>query len=125
MQGKLVNHLKMLCYEEILVNLMVFQKIETSVTNYDTWRPGYEGHADVRKSYSCIGTKVYTAPRDKNKITLVIEWSDAGKMEEFGNSDELKEAMKKSGSTGPPDVAVSDTNNFDVSGLDFQFETAN
>ncbi len=92
------------------------------VSNYDEWVEGFRNHGSVRKSYSCIGTTVYTEPGNKQAISVILEWTDKEKMQQFGGSDELKSAMKHSGVVSPPDVSFSDTT-IDVSSLAFQIKT--
>ena len=101
---------------------MIYEKLSFPVKSFDGWKPGFVNHADVRKAHSCVGTKVYTEPGNKNKIIVVMVWSDKGEMEKFGSSSELKEAMQKAGVTGPPQVSFQETE-FDVSSLELQFET--
>ena len=88
---------------------MIYQKLSFPVSSFDGWKPGFVNHADVRKAHSCVGTKVYTEPGNKNKISVVMVWTD-------------KEAMQKAGVTGPPEVSFQETE-FDLSSLELQFET--
>ena len=102
---------------------MVFQKITHTVTDFDKWSKGYKDNDSLRKSHSCVGTKVYTEAGNKNRVTAIMEWSDKVRMEQFSQSPELKQAMKHAGVTSPPEIGFSETNNFDVSSLELQFET--
>ena len=102
---------------------MVFQKITHTVIDFEKWSKGYKDNGSFRKSYSCIGTKVYTEVGNKNRVTAIMEWSDKGKMEQFGQSPGLKEAMKHAGVTSPPDLSFSETNDFNLSNFELQFET--
>ena len=102
---------------------MVFQKIVNIVADFDKWAVGFKNHADFRKSLTCVGAKVYTEKNDKNTVSIIMEWKDKAKMGEFGQSDELKAAMKNAGVTAPPEISVSDKNDFDISKLELQFET--
>lgn len=102
---------------------MVFQKIFQKVADYDKWVAGYKEHSSARKDFTCVGTSVYTEPGNKQNITIVLEWTDKSKMQEFGSSDALKNAMQNAGVVGPPEMNFSDSNTFDVSSLAFQFKT--
>ena len=101
---------------------MIYQKISFTVKDFDAWKPGFVAHSDVRKDHTCQKTRVYTLPGDKNKISVVMEWADKSRMEAFAGSDSLKEAMKNSGVISPPDIAVQEFD-FDLSGVELQFET--
>ena len=101
---------------------MVYQKLTHTVKDFDVWKPGFVNNADLRKSHSCTKTRVYTEPGNKNIISVVMEWADKDQMKKFGESPALKEAMKHAGVVSPPEVAFQD-NDFDVSNLEFQFET--
>ena len=93
------------------------------VADLDKWAEGFKKHADVRKQMSCVGAKVYSVKGNKQHVHIVMEWQDQAKMKEFGESPNLKEAMKNAGVTDPPEVEFSNTNNFNVSNFDLQFET--
>ena len=103
---------------------MVFQKIGFMVEDFDKWKGGFTSHGDVRKSFSSMGSKVYIDPGNNKSVVIVFEWGDADKMKNFGESDELKEAMKSAGVTGPPDIKVAGNEaELDVSGLTLSFST--
>ena len=105
------------------VIIMVFQQIVNKVKDFETWSVGFKNHADFRKNLSCVGAKVYTEQGNKNIITIIMEWSDKAKMQQFGQSDELKAVMKNAGVIAPPEIKVSDKNDFDVSKLELRFTT--
>lgn len=102
---------------------MVFQKIFNQVADQDKWVSGFKEHSSARKGFTCVGASVYTEPGNKQNITIVLKWSDGSKMQKFGSSNTLKNAMKNAGVVGSPEMDFCDTNTFDVSQLEFQFLT--
>ena len=79
--------------------------VRFSVADFDTWKAGFDAHKDSRLAAGGTGTEyVMQNAEDANEVVMLLEWSDLDKAKAFSGSDDLKEAMRKSGVTGPPDI---------------------
>jgi hypothetical protein len=77
--------------------------VRHSVSDFDTWKTAFDGHASVRTSHGAIGQRVL---HDGNNILVLIDFPDAASVQSFMADPSLAEAMKNGGVVGAPDVSV-------------------
>jgi heme-degrading monooxygenase HmoA len=84
---------------------MVYIHVRHTVKDYAMWREGFDKNAAARQAGGATD-EVYIMRNvdDPNEITVILGWSDVAKARAFTQSASLKEAMKKAGVTGPPEV---------------------
>ncbi len=84
---------------------MAFLYIRHKVEDYARWREGYDNHAAARQAGGSTG-EVYVMRNvdDPNEITVILGWSDLEKARLFTQSASLKEAMRRAGVTGQPEI---------------------
>ena len=81
--------------------LLVKHKIE----DYAKWKPVYDKHEAMRKVSGAKEARLYRSASNPNEITLLFEWDDFANARKFAESEDLKNAMKQAGVTGPPEVS--------------------
>ena len=79
--------------------------VKSKVANYAKWKMAYDAHDSVRLSYGCHSFLIGRGVQDSNTLLVAIKADDMAKAKEFAKSPNLKEAMKKSGVVGAPDMA--------------------
>jgi hypothetical protein len=84
--------------------IMMF--ITHKVGDYDKWLTNYEEHDSVRLSNGVHNYVIGYSTTDRTKIFVALKSDEANKAKAFGKSADLKQAMKKGGVTGTPDMHV-------------------
>ena len=67
------------------------------VADYEKWRPIFEEHGVVRKSFGCKGTQVFRNSEDPNEIVLLVEWDNLANARRFTQSTGEAESLRKAG----------------------------
>ena len=84
---------------------MVYINLRLNVADYNKWRTGFDANESYRKSAGATGiNQVYHDVDSPNDVTLILEWSEAGKAQAFLNDPRTKAAMDAAGVTGRPTV---------------------
>ncbi|HEY3421452.1 MAG TPA: hypothetical protein VGK23_12950 [Methanomassiliicoccales archaeon] len=87
---------------------MIHAIVRQNVKDFDAWKKVFDEDAGNRKTGSSKGGHLFRALDDPNNVFLLLEYEDLDKAKKFMNSDELKEAMKKAGVVGKPDIYLLD-----------------
>jgi quinol monooxygenase YgiN len=80
------------------------------VKNFDLWLKFFKSQESAKERQKG-GEKSYRILRtidDPNQLILINEWEEMGKLQEFAQSEHLKEMQKKSGVVEPPVIYVSE-----------------
>jgi hypothetical protein len=77
--------------------------VRHTVSDFDTWKPVFDGHAGVRAGHGATSTRVL---HDGNTVLVLIDFPDAASVQSFMADPSLAEAMSKGGVVGAPDVSV-------------------
>jgi hypothetical protein len=84
---------------------MVYIHVRHSVEDFARWREGFDSHAPARQAGGATDEAyVMRNVDDPNDVTVILGWNDLEKARTFTQSASLKEAMQKSGVTGPPEI---------------------
>ena len=87
---------------------MPYILVRHNVEAYATWRPAYDGHGAARQAGGCKGTHVFRNAEDPNEIVMLLEWDDLENARQLIQSEDLREAMERSGVTDQPDIYFLD-----------------
>jgi heme-degrading monooxygenase HmoA len=87
---------------------MIHTMIRQNVKDFDAWKIVFDEHGSERKLSGSKGGHVFRALDDPNNVFVLLEFDDLKKLKEFMSSDSLKEAMKKAGVVGKPDIYLMD-----------------
>ncbi|MFN2390703.1 MAG: cyclase [Pyrinomonadaceae bacterium] len=74
------------------------------VQDYSEWKTGYDAHEPSRAAAGLTEKHLLQDANDPNTVMLIFEAEDLKRAEEFSKSDDLREAMQKSGVLGKPDT---------------------
>jgi hypothetical protein len=77
--------------------------VRHTVSDFDTWKSAFDGHATVRSSHGATGERIL---HDGNAVLVLIDFPDGASAESFMADPTLADAMAKGGVVGAPDVSV-------------------
>ncbi|MBS1608863.1 MAG: hypothetical protein JSS70_08910 [Bacteroidetes bacterium] len=84
-------------------NLLV---VTHKVANFEKWKIGYEAHDSARLASGIHNYVLGRGLQDSNVVMIAMKVDDVAKAKAFGNSADLKNAMKKAGVIGAPTVFI-------------------
>ena len=87
---------------------MIHAMIRQNVKDFDAWKIIFDEDGSNRKMASSKGGHVFRSLDDPNNVFVLLEFEDLDKLKKFMDSDGLKEAMKKAGVIGKPDIYMMD-----------------
>lgn len=85
--------------------------IRHKVTDFDTWRRAFDEDAGTRRANGSSGWRVFHNHADPNEVWILLEWDDVMRARLFAKSDDLIDALLRSGVTDLPDYWFLDDTN--------------
>jgi uncharacterized protein (DUF1330 family) len=82
--------------------------VRHKVEEYAKWKPEFDEHGATRKAIGSKGGYLFRNIDDPNEVVVLIDMVDLQKAREFVQSEDLREAMQKSGVADQPDVYLLD-----------------
>ncbi|MEP7165426.1 MAG: hypothetical protein ABI741_12075 [Ferruginibacter sp.] len=82
--------------------------VKHTVTDFDKWKAGYMAHDSMRNAYGLSHYRLGRGIDDQKMVLVANKIADVQKAKEFAASASLKDAMKKAGVVGKPDVFYVD-----------------
>jgi len=81
--------------------------IRHKVNDYTKWRKVYDDFEATRTEMGEIGDSVFQLAGDPNDVTVIHDFDSVDKAKALLESSELREAMRKAGVEGQPDVWIT------------------
>jgi len=78
--------------------------VRHKVADFAKWKPVYDAHSSARQKAGLKEEHLFRNAEDPNEVLLLFSMQDVDKAKAFAASDDLREAMKKSGVSDKPDV---------------------
>ena len=88
--------------------------VRHKVADYAKWQISYDAHDSMRRASGLHNYVIGRGMADSNVILVAIKADDMAKAKAFSKSPTLKEAMQKSGVTGPPSMLFATTSYLDT-----------
>ena len=86
---------------------MVYVNVRHTVTDFEKWRPFFDGDQSRRKAAGATGSyQLYRDVNDPNTLTLFMEWDNEANANKFLKDPALAEVMQKAGVVGMPAVVA-------------------
>ena len=82
--------------------------IRHPVRDYAAWRPVYDAHEAARTAAGLTNGRVFRSTDDPNDILILHDTADRRRAEEFGRSGDLRDAMRRAGVVGQPEIRFAD-----------------
>ena len=86
--------------------------VSHGVEDYGAWRIVYDGFDDYRKRTGIIGHAVNQELGSPNRVIIYHQAEDLGALRTLASSTELKDAMKRGGVAGAPDIRFVEVADF-------------
>jgi heme-degrading monooxygenase HmoA len=74
------------------------------VAEFDKWLQVFEQHASMRQAAGFSNVHVWQGAGEPNNVFIYMEGDDLAKMQAFGQSEELKQAMQRAGVASAPQI---------------------
>lgn len=92
--------------------------IQHKVANFAKWKPMYESHDSIRRSYGLTNYILGRGLNDPNMVVVILKMDDVNKAKELTGSQDIKDRMQKGGVTGKPsfnylEVVMDDNSNIE------------
>jgi uncharacterized protein (DUF1330 family) len=87
---------------------MSYILIRHKVEDYSKWKPVFDEHGAVRKAAGSKGGYLFRNIDDPNEVVMYMEVDDVEKARQFVQSEDLRQAMERSGVADQPDVYFLD-----------------
>jgi hypothetical protein len=78
--------------------------IRSTVADYDRWKAVFDEHESFRREYGLTEVGLYRDATAPNDIVLVFSADDLERAHEFAASENLREAMQRSGVISEPTI---------------------
>lgn len=78
--------------------------VRMNVEDYVKWKEAFDEDVGFRESGGSRGGHVLQNASDPNEVFVLLEWDTMDNLQQFAQSDDLKEKMQRAGITGPPDI---------------------
>jgi heme-degrading monooxygenase HmoA len=78
--------------------------VRFTVEDLAKWKPVFEEAAALRKSFGSKGVRAFSKADSPNEVTILAEYEDRAKAQQMFQSQEFREATKRGGVMGPPEV---------------------
>ncbi|MBL4818647.1 MAG: DUF3764 family protein [Deltaproteobacteria bacterium] len=79
--------------------------VNHKVNDFGAWKKVYDNHGSIRDKYKVTGKFVLKSIDDPNNVTVIGE-GEPGDIQNFLNSDDLKNAMQGAGVVSTPVIFV-------------------
>lgn len=83
-----------------MAHFLVHHKVE----DYKTWKSVFDAHSSLRSEAGSLGGKIFRSINNPNEVFTLLEWDSIENAQKFAQSDSIKEAMKKAGVVGMPEI---------------------
>jgi hypothetical protein len=80
--------------------------IQHRVKDYKKWRKTYDAHAPARRKAGLTSAQVYRGADDPHRVAILFRVKDVERARAFGESDDLRKAMKAAGVIGKPTIIL-------------------
>ena len=83
---------------------MNYVLIRHKVADFGDWKAGYDAHAPARAKAGLKELHIFRSLDNPDEVMLLFLADDFGKAKLFAASADLKQAMKKAGVRGKPEI---------------------
>ena len=83
---------------------MMHMLVRHKVADFAKWKPVYDAHLSAQQKAGLKEEHLFRNADDPNKVLLLFSMEDLDKAKAFTASNDLRQAMEKSGVSDKPDV---------------------
>ena len=78
--------------------------VHHTVQDYTKWKIVFDDIDDLRKKYGEKSYQVFRTQSNPNEVYILISWDNIESAKKYMNSSDLKDAMKRAGVQGIPEI---------------------
>ena len=78
--------------------------IRHRVADFAAWKPVFDDFDVTLRAHGCQGGQVFRSADNPNETLILLAWDDLDRARLFALSDDLREAMMRSGVSDEPDL---------------------
>lgn len=82
--------------------------VRHNVANFDNWKTVYDSMHPHRKSFGCTAEYVFRNNENPNDVLIITDWENKDQAMQYGQTPDLKEAMKNAGVLTAPEINFTD-----------------
>lgn len=83
---------------------MPYVLVQFTVEDLAKWKPVFEEAAELRKNFGSKGVRALSKADNPNEVLILGEYENTEKARQLFQSQEFRDATKRAGVMGPPDV---------------------
>lgn len=87
---------------------MPYVLVRITFEDYTKWKAVFDDSATLRETYSSKGVRVFRSVDKSNEVVILGEYEDLERARQLFQSQEFREATKRAGVSGPPEVSFLD-----------------
>ena len=87
-----------------MAKMIINQKVE----DFGKWKSQFDAMSALRKQFGCTGEQVFKGDNNPNEVVIITQWGNNDQARSYGQSNDLKEGMKKAGVTGASSIYFVD-----------------
>ena len=87
---------------------MTYVLVRFTVEDLAKWKPVFEEASALRKSFGSMGVRAFSKADSPNEVVILAEYEDREKASQMFQSQDFREATKRAGVMGPPEVSFLD-----------------
>lgn len=87
---------------------MTYVLVRFTVEDLAKWKPVFEEAVALRKSFGSMGVRAFSKTDDPKEVVVLGEYENVEKARQLFQSQEFRDATKRAGVLGPPEVSFLD-----------------
>jgi len=87
---------------------MTYVIVRLKVGDFGVWKKVFEEAGQLRKTYGSKGVRFFRNLEDPNEVVVLGEYDSVERARELFQSEGFREATKRAGVSGPPQVTFLD-----------------
>ena len=87
---------------------MAYVLVQFTVEDLAKWKSVFEGAAALRKSLGSMGVRAFSRAGSPTEVVVLGQYEDEAKAAELFQSQEFRDATKRAGVMGTPEVSFLD-----------------
>jgi len=87
---------------------MTYVLVRFTVEDLAKWKSVFEESAALRKSFGSMGVRAFSKAGSPNEVVILGQYEGQTKAAEMFQSQEFRDATKRAGVMGPPEVSFLD-----------------
>jgi len=85
---------------------MVYVLVRFTVEDVEKWKGVFSEAATLRKNFGSMGVHAFSKADSPNEVVILGEYADKEKAMQRFQSQEFRDATKRAGVQGPPEVTI-------------------